>query len=231
LLRQNRFSSYLLYALGEIVLVVMGILIALQINTNSQHNKDREKEQIYLKSFRVDLEKDIEELDRIITKAKNTTRKSDSLLSHFENLIPLNDQEFEICVIDLADFTIYLSHEGTVRDIMGSGELSVIENDSVRFEIASWEADLKLIREWESLSKVSAVQYMDYLSHNADMYKNILGQPILSEEIISRILGDRYFLNLVSERKHATEILARLYKAEKASVHHTLSMLKREIQP
>tara|TARA_B100000497_G_C7549579_1_gene332183 strand:+ start:52 stop:264 length:213 start_codon:yes stop_codon:yes gene_type:complete len=39
LLSENRFSKYLLYAIGEVVLVVIGILIALNLNTNSENEK------------------------------------------------------------------------------------------------------------------------------------------------------------------------------------------------
>ncbi|MGB5318748.1 DUF6090 family protein [Eudoraea sp.] len=40
LLKENNLSKYLLYAIGEIVLVVIGILIALQINNWNQENKE-----------------------------------------------------------------------------------------------------------------------------------------------------------------------------------------------
>ena len=39
LLSENKFSKYLLYAIGEVVLVVIGILIALNLNTNSENKK------------------------------------------------------------------------------------------------------------------------------------------------------------------------------------------------
>ncbi|MDX1463776.1 MAG: DUF6090 family protein [Marinirhabdus sp.] len=41
LLNENKVGKYLIYALGEIVLVVIGILIALQINSWNDYNKDR----------------------------------------------------------------------------------------------------------------------------------------------------------------------------------------------
>ncbi|MEW4925770.1 DUF6090 family protein [Algibacter sp. 2305UL17-15] len=44
LLSENRFRKYLLYAVGEIVLVVIGILIALQINNWNQNKVTRKKE-------------------------------------------------------------------------------------------------------------------------------------------------------------------------------------------
>jgi len=39
LLTENKFSKYLLYAIGEVVLVVIGILIALSLNNNSENKK------------------------------------------------------------------------------------------------------------------------------------------------------------------------------------------------
>tara|TARA_B100000949_G_scaffold214142_1_gene209453 strand:+ start:7695 stop:7895 length:201 start_codon:yes stop_codon:yes gene_type:complete len=52
LLIENRFTKYLLYALGEIILVVLGILIALQINNWNQEQKDHKAEITYLKEIK-----------------------------------------------------------------------------------------------------------------------------------------------------------------------------------
>lgn len=61
MLTQNKFSNYLLYAFGEILLVVIGILIALQINNWNENNKNRSAEKEYqkelLKDFEINLKK------------------------------------------------------------------------------------------------------------------------------------------------------------------------------
>ena len=66
LLKENKLRSYLIYAIGEIVLVVIGILIALQINN---WNQERLQDKI-LKNIHVilieDLKNDISEVDRIL---------------------------------------------------------------------------------------------------------------------------------------------------------------------
>lgn len=51
LLEQNRLTRYLIYAFGEIVLVVIGILIALQINNWNENRKDAIEEKVVLKSL------------------------------------------------------------------------------------------------------------------------------------------------------------------------------------
>ena len=47
MLTENKFSKYLLYALGEIILVVVGILIAVAINNSQQNKSIQKKEQTY----------------------------------------------------------------------------------------------------------------------------------------------------------------------------------------
>ena len=54
LIDENRISKYVLYATGEIVLVVIGILIALQLNGIQEDAVDRKKEQAYLHELNLD---------------------------------------------------------------------------------------------------------------------------------------------------------------------------------
>ena len=56
--KDNQFFKYSRYAIGEIVLVVIGILIALQINNWNEKRKDNNKRQFYIQSLQNDLKKD-----------------------------------------------------------------------------------------------------------------------------------------------------------------------------
>ncbi|NCQ59013.1 MAG: hypothetical protein GW794_14435, partial [Flavobacteriales bacterium] len=51
MLKENKFSKYLLYAIGEIILVVIGILIALQINNWNENRKNSNEEIAILQSL------------------------------------------------------------------------------------------------------------------------------------------------------------------------------------
>lgn len=81
LLVENRVTRYLLYALGEIVLVVIGILIALQVNNWNENRKNKITEQSYVKSLINDLEKDTSDLRIAIKLNKNKILGLDSLLT------------------------------------------------------------------------------------------------------------------------------------------------------
>lgn len=63
---EDNVRKYLIYAIGEILLVVIGILIALQINTWNENRVNKSKEYEYLKGIHSDLNRQIEILERTI---------------------------------------------------------------------------------------------------------------------------------------------------------------------
>lgn len=66
MIRDHKFMKYLLYAIGEIVLVVIGILIALSINNSNELKKTRIAEKVYLKEIKSDLIQDTLLLSQVI---------------------------------------------------------------------------------------------------------------------------------------------------------------------
>ena len=85
LLPENNFSRYLLYAIGEIILIVVGIMIALQLdNYNAEKKQDAEMRQM-LQEFRLELESNIFNSQRVLQQYKI----KDSLIRlHLCNAIP-----------------------------------------------------------------------------------------------------------------------------------------------
>tara|TARA_B100000497_G_scaffold111795_1_gene132133 strand:+ start:1368 stop:1607 length:240 start_codon:yes stop_codon:yes gene_type:complete len=73
-------SKYLKYAIGEIVLVVIGILIALQINNWNEYQKERKSEKFILAEIRDNLTYDLNDFDSNITTLQNKSISSTSLL-------------------------------------------------------------------------------------------------------------------------------------------------------
>jgi hypothetical protein len=82
LLTENKFSKYLLYAIGEIILVVIGILIALQINNWNEKRKENATINTYLKGIMADLNNDTKRFD-LISQNLNEQIKNNSKV--FEN--------------------------------------------------------------------------------------------------------------------------------------------------
>ena len=91
LLRDNKFSKYLLYAIGEIVLVVIGILIALQINNWNQQRISTEYEKKLLTELRNTITADYNLLQMAIDGNKRSSRSCEIILSHFDKNLPYHD--------------------------------------------------------------------------------------------------------------------------------------------
>ena len=225
---ENKFSKYLLYAIGEIVLVVIGILIALSINNWNEDRSNRLKETHLLESFRIDLLANRLELERVIFKSNITESIADSILMYKKGeLLDLSFSQLDMLIMDATGFTVYKTHEGTVQDILGSGILDIIENDSIRLGIGSWQASLKDLREWESLDKESSRKYMDYLKEHIDIYN--FRDGILAQESATALFDDRVFLNHVSTRRRTPSILNSLYQQELPKLNHLLSIVNSEL--
>ena len=205
---QNKTGKYFKYAIGEIILVVIGILIALQINNWNENRKNSLKETQFLKSFKTDLLANKVELNRVITKTEYTFISVDSILQFKRGeLDTLSLMSFVYCMMDATAFTVFQTQEGTIQDIMGSGNLDIIKNDSIRLAIGSWHANLKTIREWEKLDKNSYGLYDEFLHKHARLYTRGQKELPIDEAKMYELLNDNLFLNRIIDRKRYPKIL------------------------
>ena len=213
LIKQNKSGKYFKYAIGEIILVVIGILIALSINNWNENRKNSIKEIQFLEGFKNDLMANKTELNRVIRKAEITSNSSDSILKlKRRELESLGIKSFVRFMMDATGFTVYQTQEGTIQGIMGSGNLDVISNDSIRLAIGSWQANLKDFREWEELDKNTYAIYNEYLENHVKLYSRGQEELPLDEFKMSMLLNDNLFLNRIATQKRFPKILNDLYR-------------------
>jgi len=144
LLSENKFSKYVLYALGEIVLVVIGILIALQINTINERQKDADYERHILKEIRTSLTKDLERtkndlLPGLIRKEEATAL---TLKTVAYNIV---DHDTVILRRDFSHIGIALNftHDRGPYESLKANGLEKVSNDSLRSALVrAYEVDL-----------------------------------------------------------------------------------------
>ena len=133
LLAENKFSKYLLYAIGEIVLVVIGILIALNINNRNINRIERTAEQDYIHRLTKELSIEIEYYkkvkDQFISKEKSLNRivmvwQSNSSILH-DSLQYINDFK------SAGDISSWYSEPITWTQLIQSGELRFIKDQKI----------------------------------------------------------------------------------------------------
>jgi len=91
MIKENKVSNYLLYAIGEIVLVVIGILIALQINNWNETKKKHQTEINILSEIVLNLDIDLKNLNLKIEENNTYIRHNTKVLHHLQNEMPIND--------------------------------------------------------------------------------------------------------------------------------------------
>ena len=135
LLSENKFTKYLVYAIGEIILVVIGILIALQINNNNEAKKDRAFELKMLKEISKSLDTDINYIeDHMIGYRIKEVEKS---ITYFKRLLKNEKVDKDSLRYYFNWTTFGLSfqvNEGPYQGLKSIG-LDKISNDSLRNSI------------------------------------------------------------------------------------------------
>ena len=151
MLIENRVSKYLLYAIGEIILVVIGILIALQVNEwNKERNRQKAEEAI-ISQLKVDLLQSRIELEEIIDFFLRRAQASAYVTRAFWQT-DLPDDILEYANIPLSN-QIYSPVLGTARSLINSGNLELISSAELKNRLITYvenvEYKLKDISRYE----------------------------------------------------------------------------------
>ena len=124
----NKPLKYARYAIGEILLVVIGILIALQVNNWNEEKKTRAVELNYLENIKSDLELNLVELKEFIVERRKSIKSSDSILVMFEGGAKLDLNAFNRYSINVMVWFPLEYHDNTYQELVNSGKLSIINN-------------------------------------------------------------------------------------------------------
>ncbi|WP_051554631.1 DUF6090 family protein [Maribacter antarcticus] len=135
LMEQNKTAKYFKYAIGEIVLVVIGILIALQINNWNESKKERSYENYILTEISANLAADIVQIEHILTQRRKTQKSLLRIKSYLktENIIK---DSLIYDIVQLYTFERYFS-TNTAYEISKAKGLQ-ISNESLRTQIANY---------------------------------------------------------------------------------------------
>ena len=132
LLAEGRLSRYLFYAIGEIVLVVIGILIALQINNWNDARKDRARELGYLRNIREDVSGNIRELDDYLATRQQGIEAAQRILAHYDGK-PIEDPSaFNADSIRIYNWRRFYLGDNTYQELIGSGNFALLSNPAVK---------------------------------------------------------------------------------------------------
>lgn len=194
MIRDSRVSKYLLYAVGEIILVVIGILIALQINNWNQIKSEEAIEKTYMTNLLEDLQDDLVNYKKF----KNSNQEIYTLI---DSIIPnLKDDNRKEKVSQLAYWcrmvTIKWHNlytvERTFEQMKSSGHLRLIKNNDVANAISNYYNSLSEFDAYDEAAMLWAEDYVASVGNifDAEIMMKILNSRTMEEAQESDILTD-----------------------------------------
>jgi len=145
LTEKNKTGKYLKYAIGEIVLVVIGILIALSINNWNQNRLNEDLESLYYKRLLDDVREEKYILEATINYSNKVYYHAKKAIAVFENSsdAEINPVENLIDMYQASQLSDAYSASSTFQELIASGQINLIQNENlkntlIRYYGADW---------------------------------------------------------------------------------------------
>ena len=106
LMETGKTGKYLKYAIGEILLVMIGILLALQVNNWNENRKQQSADLRFLETLRTELTLDTIALSQRISQYKNINLRLENTLELFNTKIQITQNEYELISGGLGDIEV-----------------------------------------------------------------------------------------------------------------------------
>ena len=180
LLREGKTKKYIGYAIGEIILIVIGIVIALQLGNWNQEIKSNSQEKRILTDLRIEFKNNLEGLNLVI-KEKEGIIDICNLFLEKSGPNPTWDKELNfdsLLVKTVVSGWKFYPETGVLSDILNSGKLELIDNDSLRYIISSLPGNIdRLHYEDDMVINDLHNTYLPFLSkyypiRNTNLYKS-----------------------------------------------------------
>jgi hypothetical protein len=168
LLTENKFSKYLIYAIGEIVLVVIGILFALQINNWNETQKNKQQELIILENILQDLKNDKVGLDGIIERRKSKVASAEIMASYYNGVKIKKLSDYYFHWTNVLYWEAHNPRNIAFKELVNSGNVSIIKNADIRNSL------LEINASYDELFEVRKHMYDDYTLYLYSPYSEII---------------------------------------------------------
>ena len=216
---------YLKYAIGEIVLVVIGILIALSINNWNTDLVDQRTEQNIIKNLNMEFKQNKSTIQESIAFQKSIltcARDVMKLIGQPKEVLDKNN--LDSLIARSLDYTEYRPSQVVYSDLIASGKLNLLPED-VRLLLFEWSINLDGKKEgYDTLDEISQTLLLPYLTKNASM-NNIDSYSIVEWKEKSKLISDYYGMfqdlefenNMENQVWNLTNYIISLENLEKAT--------------
>ncbi|BAO56775.1 DUF6090 family protein [Nonlabens marinus] len=219
-LTTGRTTKYLTYAIGEIILVVIGILIALAINNASETRKEQKLEQQLITR----LHKEYQENKDLLTKRVIVLIQSEDASLRIMNLMNKDISQVETNTIDsllfhTIEYSAYNPLSTTLTEVTQTGKLDLISNQKLKDLLGQWSIQYNhhqgTFRVFEKWVEDGILPYLtkNIASKNVGRFGQLQWKEISEfESDYNVILKDREFENIMDNHLYHNGLLISEYQ-------------------
>jgi len=235
LLTENKFSKYLLYAIGEIILVVIGILIALQINTWNESRKDRMLEKKQLENLADNLKQNEALMEYRIRFINYFRDEGQHIIDIIDQKKPYHDSlslMFHAALMNTSGFKLSNIGYEAIKNV----GLEIIQNDSLRKEIMIFFEEIQprfhVELGWGDVDKTDREKFID-----EHFVQRAYKSPTSKHESLyylpfepDKILQDHYFIALINKTEGQRRYFINLINKHREQNKRILDLVMKELQ-
>lgn len=234
LLKQGKITRYIAYALGEIVLVVIGILIALQVGDWKQQRTDRRLEKEYLERLNIDIEKDLQIVNFIIETLESKEASLIKVRAYvddptiiLDDSIMINLKRSFILGAELPNARL----TGTFQELISTGNLRLIQSTDLRNGIVNFYSGWQ--HRYDRIEKFQT-EYIALILQIADRYDFFkenplyIGKPL--KEVLTELKIEDLFYRYYMEEVNYMGFTKNTIETNKLIVEKTLTSIKEELE-
>ena len=240
LMEKNKTGKYFKYAIGEIVLVVIGILIALQINNWNEGNKHQLRTENLILRLEKQISQNIEQAQKEKENIKSQVEQMTSLMLMIGKPLKTFDQSKLDYIMDrsLLDHRLGLDLN-TLAEAQDNGEIATIKKDSLRIALYKLSTLYKNIEQRQNIANSDNLNFMQpYFYKNTNgrnissninkNYKEKIGHSKLKNHSYAEMLNDREFENMLDVRIYYAQEMVEYYEELEEYLEYIKELLDKE---
>ena len=239
MLNENKFSKYLLYAIGEIVLVVIGILIALGISNWNDNRKNNAETNDFIGRLTEEIEINIDNVDLAIELQSKHIAASKSILDMFhKDKKNINPESFDSLMIIIYQSASVEINNGTFSEGLNTGKIGSIPSDKLRSALYSLISIISDTRRLEQINTndlngpFTQFLYPNYNYRKMDdkfsEYKGKIGETKFKNFDNLTLLNNMEFENYMDNRFFNNSVQLEQYEKLKTELLRLNKLLQNE---
>lgn len=167
LIEEARLQRYLIYAVGEIFLVVIGILIALQVRNQNELRKRNDYEQKMMANLKRDLALEKKDLESIIQRRESKAASARKMARYHRQGAVDTLKNYYSHFANVLYWEVHHPNDKTFQELLNAGNLSLIENKEVKRNL------LEMENQYDQITELREHMKEDYTLFFYQEYKDI----------------------------------------------------------